>query len=61
MCRERSFANNLIMRHVYDRLVISPPLVITPEEIKLMGQRARTALDEAYIQMKDLDLLKPLS
>jgi|TARA_B110000908_G_scaffold27813_1_gene32701 putrescine aminotransferase len=61
MCRERSFANNLIMRHVYDRLVISPPLVITPEEIKLMGQRARTALDQAYIQMKDLDLLKPLS
>jgi putrescine aminotransferase len=59
MCRERSFANNLIMRHVYDRLVISPPLVITPEEITLLGQRARTALDEAYVQMKDLDLLNP--
>ena len=61
MCRERSFANNLIMRHVYDRLIISPPLVITPEEIKLMGQRARLALDEAYVQMKDLDLLKEAS
>ncbi len=61
MCRERSFANNLIMRHVYDRLVISPPLVITPEEITLLGQRARTALDEAYVQMKDLGLLKAAS
>ena len=29
MVRERCFANNLIMRHVGDRMVISPPLVIT--------------------------------
>ena len=61
MCRERSFANNLIMRHVYDRLIISPPLVITPEEIKLIGRRARLSLDEAYVQMKDLGLLKAAS
>jgi putrescine aminotransferase len=61
MTRERCFANNLIMRHVYDRMVISPPLVITPEEIKIMGTRARKALDEAYAQMKDQDLLKAAS
>lgn len=61
MTRERCFANNLIMRHVYDRMVISPPLIITPEEVKIMGARARTALDEAYVQMKDQDLLKPAS
>lgn len=61
MCRERSFANNLIMRHVYDRMVISPPLVITPEEITEMGKRARRALDECYTQLKDQDLLKPLA
>jgi len=59
MCRERSFANNLVMRHVYDRLVVSPPLVITPEEIAEMGRRARIALDESYAQMKEQDLLKP--
>jgi putrescine aminotransferase len=59
MCRERSFANNLVMRHVYDRLVVSPPLIITPEEIAEMGHRARTALDESYAQMKEQDLLKP--
>ncbi len=27
--RERCFANNLIMRHVGDRMIIAPPLVIT--------------------------------
>lgn len=61
MCRERSFANNLIMRHVYDRMVISPPLVITPEEIAILGKRARTALDECYAQLKERDMLKPAS
>ncbi|MEM6372632.1 MAG: aspartate aminotransferase family protein [Pseudomonadota bacterium] len=58
-CRERCFANNLIMRHVYDRMVISPPLIITPEEIAEMGKRARAALDECYAQLKDQDMLKP--
>ncbi len=61
MTRERCFANNLVMRHVYDRMIISPPLVITPEEIDLLGQRARTALDESYVQMKDQGLFKPAS
>lgn len=61
MTRERCFANNLIMRHVYDRMVISPPLVITPEEIKIFGQRARRALDEAYSEMKENNMLTPAS
>ena len=61
MTRERSFANNLIMRHVYDRMVISPPLVITPEEITEMGKRARTALDESYAQIKEQGLFKAAS
>jgi putrescine aminotransferase len=59
MCRERCFANNLIMRHVYDRMVISPPLIITPEEIAILGRRARVALDECYSQLKEGDMLKP--
>lgn len=61
MTRERSFANNLIMRHVYDRMVISPPLVITPEEITEMGKRARTALDESHALMKEQGLFKAAS
>ncbi len=34
MCRENCFANNLVMRHVGDRMIISPPLVITPKRSK---------------------------
>lgn len=59
--RERSFANNLIMRHVYDRMVISPPLIITPEEIKKIGTRARRALDESHALLVDQGLFKAAS
>jgi putrescine aminotransferase len=44
--RERCFANDLIMRHVGDRMIISPPLVITPAEIDVLVERARKSLDE---------------
>ena len=57
MCRERCFANNLVMRHVYDRMIISPPLIVTPEDIKELGARARKALDECYAEMKDQNLI----
>ena len=52
MVRERSFANNLIMRHVGDRMVFSPPLIISPDEIDEVGRRARLALDEGMAQVK---------
>ena len=61
VCRERCFANNLIMRHVGDRMIIAPPLVITPEEIDVLIGRARTALDEAFTQVKESDLWKAAS
>jgi putrescine aminotransferase len=51
-CRERCFANDLIMRHVGDRMIISPPLVITPDEIDILIRRARTSLDECYTGLK---------
>jgi putrescine---pyruvate transaminase len=50
--RERCFANNLVMRHVGDRMIISPPLVITPDEIDVLIARARTSLDESYAAVK---------
>ena len=53
ICRERCFANNLVMRHVGDRMIISPPLVIQPEEIDVIISRARIALDEAYTRLKE--------
>ena len=58
ICRERCFANNLIMRHVGDRMIISPPLVITPEEIDTLIERARLSLDECYEQVKAEGLYK---
>jgi len=50
--RERCFANNVIMRHVADRMIISPPLVITPSEIDQLIDRATLALDQALDQIR---------
>ncbi|MCX8510032.1 MAG: aspartate aminotransferase family protein, partial [Rhodobacteraceae bacterium] len=57
-CRARCFANDLIMRHVGDRMIISPPLVITPAEIDILIERARKSLDECYAGLKADGLLK---
>ena len=51
--RERCFANNLIMRHVGDRMIIAPPLVISTAEIDVLIERAKKSLDEAYKIVKD--------
>ncbi len=61
MCREHCFANNLVMRHVGDRMIISPPLVITPEEIEVFSTRAKLALDATYKDLKENDMLKAAS
>lgn len=61
MCRERCFANNLVMRHVGDRMIISPPLVITPDEIDEFHKRAKIALDDTYNVLKADDMLKAAS
>jgi len=52
ICRERCFINNIIMRSVEDRMIISPPLTITCDEIDILMERARKSLDEAYEQVK---------
>jgi len=59
MCREHCFENNLVMRHVGDRMIISPPLVITEEEVADFGKRAKAALDATYTDLKNNDLLHP--
>ncbi|WP_209426554.1 aspartate aminotransferase family protein [Pararhodobacter sp. SW119] len=56
--RERCFANNVVMRHVMDRMVIAPPLVIKPAEIDLLIERATKALDEAHAELKAEGMLK---
>ncbi len=61
MCREHCFANNLVMRHVGDRMIVSPPLIIKPEEIEVFAARATKALDATYQDLKDKDMLRPAS
>ncbi|MEX0340447.1 MAG: aspartate aminotransferase family protein, partial [Arenibacterium sp.] len=59
ICREHCFKNGLVMRHVGDRMVISPPLIIQPEEIDMLVERARLSLDGCYDELKAKGLMKP--
>ncbi len=61
ICRDRCFANNLIMRHVGDRMIISPPLVLTPADIDEMFVRIRKSLDEAHVEIIEKGLMKAAS
>ena len=51
-CRTRCFANGLVMRHVGDRMIIAPPLVIKRDEIDTLIERATQSLDETFDQIK---------
>ncbi|MDQ7070030.1 MAG: aspartate aminotransferase family protein [Rhodobacterales bacterium] len=52
ICRDRCFANGLIMRHVGDRMIISPPLVLEKSDIDTLIERATKSLDETYARLK---------
>lgn len=58
ICREHSFANGLIMRHVGDKMIISPPLVISKSEIDEMIDLAVKTLDQTYSDLKQQGLLQ---
>ncbi len=45
LCRDISFANGLVMRAVGDAMVLSPPLIITPEQVDELMDKAHDALD----------------
>ena len=51
-CRNRCFENGLVMRHVGDRMIISPPLVIQKDEIDALIERATKSLDQTYAWAK---------
>lgn len=61
VCRDRCFANNLVMRHVGDRMIISPPLILTPADIDEMMRRIRKSLDEAHAELVEKDMMKAAS
>lgn len=52
ICRDISFQHGLVMRAVRDSLILSPPLVITPDELDWMGATVRTVLDETGAELK---------
>ncbi len=59
ICRDRCFANNLVMRHVGDRMIISPPLVLTRDDVDTLIERATRSIDETYEQVKRQGLFTP--
>ena len=52
LCRESCFENQVVMRSVYDTMVISPPLIITEGEVEILVSRARSALDRTLTQLR---------
>ena len=56
ICRECCFANSLIMRHVADRMIISPPLIIDIGQIDILIERAWKSLDEGMRTVKEKGL-----
>ena len=51
-CREFCFNGGLVMRHVGDRMIIAPPLVITKAQIDTLVERAHDAVDKTYRAIK---------
>lgn len=51
LCRDICFETGLVMRSVGDTMIISPPLVITHEQIDALVSLARAALDETARQL----------
>lgn len=58
ICREMSLENGLVMRHVDDKMIISPPLVITKSEIDTLIERASRTLDQTMVKLKSEGLLR---
>ncbi|WP_039016911.1 aspartate aminotransferase family protein [Halocynthiibacter namhaensis] len=58
ICRDHCFNNGLVMRHVGDRMIISPPLVLTTTDIDTLIDRASKALDLTLKDATDQGLMK---
>ena len=51
LTRDECLANGLVMRAVGDSMILSPPLVIKPDEIDELMDKARASLDAAATQL----------
>jgi putrescine aminotransferase len=45
------------MRHVGDRMIVSPPLVIQPSDIDVLIERAWKSLDECHSELRTKGLV----
>ena len=52
ICRDISFEKGLVMRAVRDSMILSPPLVITNDELDWMADTVRAVLDETGAELK---------
>jgi len=53
VCRDAALKNGLIMRAVGDTMIISPPLIMTNEEIDELVALAEQSLDDALIALRN--------
>lgn len=53
LCRDACTANGLVMRATGDTMLISPPLVITHEQVDELIEKARKALDDTLTAIED--------
>ena len=51
VCRDISFDNGLVMRAIRDTMVLSPPLVITEEELDELTVKLEKTLDETWAKV----------
>ncbi|MGN6549535.1 MAG: aspartate aminotransferase family protein [Pararhizobium sp.] len=52
LAREHAFQNGLVMRHVRDSMIISPPLVLSHEEADELVRLAAKTLDDTYSDLR---------
>jgi len=57
ICRKFCFDNGLVMRHVGDKMIISPPLVMTAAETDELVDIARKCLDLTLTEATDQGLM----
>ncbi len=57
ICRETCLENGLVMRSIRDSMVISPPLVISRQEIDTLLERALRSLDQTQPRLREAGLL----
>lgn len=57
ICRELCFDHGLMMRHVGDKMIISPPLVINKTEIDELAEKAWKCLDMTLTEAKKQGLM----